>query len=287
MENLFDIDTSPETPELLAIAEKELRETSEIRKKGIAELRDLLKKNPDLNFSDDEDYLVIILRVCHWYPESAIKLLRQIAEFRRDNEKLLKDLMPEQEKIPFIEGGVVNVLTNKDHKNRRVLIVNSGKLWDPSVVSTDSMFRMFYLIHIMAQLEKSTQICGCIVIYDFDGLGMKQIKAMTPSSVQRLLTFIQVAMPLRLKEVHFVKQPFIFNMVWSLMKPFIKEKLKNRMYFHGSNMKELHKFVPPEYLPKNYGGTMPEINYSGKEWYGCVEKHVDFFAQYNTFGFKQ
>lgn len=85
------------------------------------------------------------------------------------------------------------------------------------------------LVHIMAQLEKSTQICGCIVIYDFDGLGMKQIKAMTPSSVQRLLTFIQVAMPLRLKEVHFVKQPFIFNMVWSLMKPFIKEKLKNRV----------------------------------------------------------
>jgi hypothetical protein len=71
--------------------------------------------------------------------------LRQMAEFRRDNAKLIKDLMPEQEKIPFMEGGVVNVLTNKDHKNRRVLIVNSGKLWDPSVVSADSMFRMFYL----------------------------------------------------------------------------------------------------------------------------------------------
>jgi retinaldehyde-binding protein 1 len=58
---------------------------------------------------------------------------------------LIKDLMPEQEKIPFMQGGVVNVLTNKDHKNRRVLIVNSGKLWDPAIVSTDSMFRMFYL----------------------------------------------------------------------------------------------------------------------------------------------
>lgn len=170
-----------------------------------------------------------------------------MAEFRKEHAKVLKGLMPEQEKIPFTEGGIVNVLTNKDHKNRRVLIVNNGQVWDPAVVSSDSMFRMFYLskslshclslfliglcllVHIMAQLEKSTQICGTIVIYDFEGLGMKQIKAMTPGTIQRLLTFIQDAMPLRLKEVHFVKQPFIFNMVWSLMKPFLNQKSKSRV----------------------------------------------------------
>lgn len=71
--------------------------------------------------------------------------LRQIAQFRKDNEKLLKDLMPEKEKIPFIEGGAVNVLVDRDHKNRRILVVNSGKLWDPEIVSSDSLFRMFYL----------------------------------------------------------------------------------------------------------------------------------------------
>lgn len=285
--NLFDIDTSPESAELLAIAKEQLRETPELREKGIAELRELLKKNSDLCFPDDEEFLVIVLRCCHWYPEGAIKLLRQMAEFRKEHEKLLKGLMPEQEKIPFTEGNVINVLTNKDHLNRRVLIVNNGKIWDPDVVSADSMFRMFYLIHILAQREKSTQICGCIVIYDFEGLGMKQIKSMSPGVVGRLLTFIQVACPLRIKEIHFVKQPFIFNMVWSLMKPFIKEKLKNRMFFHGDDMKKLHKFVPPEHLPKNYGGTMPEINYSGKDWYQAVEKYEDAFKQYNTFGFKQ
>jgi len=36
-------------------------------------------------------------------------------------------------------------------------------------------------------------------------------------------------MPLRLKEVHFVNQPFLFNMVWTMFKPFVKEKLKNRV----------------------------------------------------------
>lgn len=76
--NPFDIDTSPETPELLAIAEKELRETPEIKAKGLVELRELLKKNPDLYYSDEDDFLIIILRACHWYPESAIKLVNNI-----------------------------------------------------------------------------------------------------------------------------------------------------------------------------------------------------------------
>jgi retinaldehyde-binding protein 1 len=76
MANRYTIDTSPESKELLEFAEKELRETKEVREKGIAELRELLKKNPDLNYSDDEEFMVIILRVCHWYPDSAIQLVR-------------------------------------------------------------------------------------------------------------------------------------------------------------------------------------------------------------------
>lgn len=164
----------------------------------------------------------------------------------------MKNLLPETEKKALTEGNVVNVLKNKDHLGRRVLIVNCGKLWNPDEISADQMFKLFYLsklsemlfsfneqqkvkysiiftVHIVAQLEKSSQINGVVVVMDFDGLGMKQVKALSPSFTQRLLTFIQKAMPLRLKEVHFVKQPFIFKMVWQLFKPFVQEKLKNRV----------------------------------------------------------
>lgn len=78
MSNVFDIDVSPETPELLAIAEKEIRETPEIREKGLAELRELLKKNSDLYYCDEDEFLVPVLRTTHWYPESAMKLVRSV-----------------------------------------------------------------------------------------------------------------------------------------------------------------------------------------------------------------
>lgn len=45
------------------------------------------------------------------------------------------------------------------------------------------------------------KVYGTVVIMDFDGLSMKQVMGLTPSFSMRLLTFIQDAMPLRLKEV--------------------------------------------------------------------------------------
>jgi retinaldehyde-binding protein 1 len=75
MSNVYDIDASPESPELLEIARVQLRETPEVREAAFKELRDLLKQNPDLHYRDDDSFLEVILRCCHWYPESAIKLV--------------------------------------------------------------------------------------------------------------------------------------------------------------------------------------------------------------------
>lgn len=96
-------------------------------------------------------------------------------------------------------------------------------------MSADQLFRLFYLIHEAAVLEPETQIKGVVVIMDYNGLGMKQVKALSPSFSMKLLSFIQDAMPLRLKEVHMVKEPFVFNLVWNIFKPFIRDKLKKRV----------------------------------------------------------
>lgn len=77
MSGVFDIDVSQETPELLTIAERDIRETPEIREKGLVELRELLKQNQDIHYCDEDDFLVPVLRTVHWYPESGMKLVRK------------------------------------------------------------------------------------------------------------------------------------------------------------------------------------------------------------------
>lgn len=101
---------------------------------------------------------MIFLRPCKFYAKSALELMRRVADFKVKNAALLKDLMPSDEKVAMMEHNVVNVLNTKDHKNRRVLLVNVGKLWDPSKVTADQMFRLFYLVHEMAIQEPVTQV---------------------------------------------------------------------------------------------------------------------------------
>ncbi|XP_015509823.1 retinaldehyde-binding protein 1 [Neodiprion virginianus] len=283
----FRLEEDPIGPETQALALSELRETEENKKNGIEALRKLLEGDKTLFFNTEDDFLVIFLRPCKFYPDSAFALMKRVAEFKEKNAALLENLMPQDERAAFIESNVVNVLKGRDHKGRRVLLVNAGKSWDPSKVSADQLFRIFYLIHEAAMREPETQVRGVVVIMDFDGLTMKQVLALSPTFSMRLLTFIQDAMPLRLKEVHIVKQPFIFNMVWKIFTPFIREKLNSRMYFHGSKMASLHKHLDPSHLPENYGGKLPAIDYTSADWYPVIIENEDKVKEWNSYGLRK
>jgi len=281
----FKLNTNPIDEETRQVAEKELNETPERVASAVAELRSLLQAATDLHYFDDDEFLITFLRPCHFYPESALNLMRKIAEFKLENKAILNNLMPEDEKSSFIENDVVNVLTNCDQDGRRVLIVHCGSQWDTKKVNSDQLFRLFYLIHVAAQVEPQSQVRGVVVIMDFNGMGLKHVGALSPAFSKRLLTFIQDAMPLRLKQVHMVNQPYLFNMVWTLFKPFVREKLKGRMFFHGKDRKSLHKHIKPTHLPSDYGGDLPAINYGGKDWYPCVNDHEKYIQRWNDCGF--
>lgn len=59
-----------------------------------------------------------------------------------------------------------------------------------------------------------------------------------------------------------------------------------QMFFHARDRASLHKFLDPAYLPVNYGGTLPEINYSGKDWFESVKDHEGHIAKWNSFGYR-
>lgn len=54
------------------------------------------------------------------------------------------------------------------------------------------------------------------------------------------------------------------------------------MHFHGNKLEELHKFIPRDYLPANYGGNLPEMDYSSKDWYP-IFRDLDDYIKGNFF----
>lgn len=56
-------------------------------------------------------------------------------------------------------------------------------------------------------------------------------------------------------------------MVFQLFKPFLKDKLKSRIIFHGTDRDSLHQYISPKCLPKQYGGTLSFPLVTGSQWY--------------------
>ncbi|XP_003427228.1 clavesin-2 isoform X2 [Nasonia vitripennis] len=271
--------------EIQEVAKKELRETPDIVKQGVTELRELLKAEPDLKCPLENDaWLVRFLRPCKYYPDSALKLVRNYYSFKQKHSNVYESLKPSNEGNIFAHN-ILTVLPNRDQHGRRILIIELGKKWKHNEVTLDEVFKGCVLYLEAAMLEPTSQIAGAIVIFDMDGLSLQQTMQFTPPFAKRIVDWLQDAVPLRIKNIHIVNQPYIFNMVFALFKPFLREKLKSRIIFHGKDRKSLHKYISPKSLPECYGGNLQIPRVTGKQWLELLMMCDKEFDAINSYGY--
>nr|CAD7395938.1 unnamed protein product [Timema cristinae] len=274
------------------IAREELRETPEVVADALRKLKELIRDEKDLNVSLEDYFLIRFLRPCKFYPHSALERIRKFYKFRLKNPHLADGLSPIYEKNVF-EQDLITVLPKRTQNFHRLITIEIGKKWKPRACSLDDIFKAGMIVLEGAVLEPRTQVCGSEIIIDLEGLSMKQVMQFSPSFAFNLAHFVQECIPLRLKHIHHVNQPYIFNLVFAIFKPFLSEKLRNReciplrlkhihhvnqpyifnlvfaifkpflseklrnrIHFHGSDWSSLHSYIDPECLPTKYGGLM-------------------------------
>jgi hypothetical protein len=107
-------------------------------------------------------------------------------------------------------------------------------------------------------------VAGDVFILDASVASVNHFSKITPTIVKKFLVCVQEAYPVKLKEVHVVNASPIVDTIINWVKPFIKEKIRNRIHIH-SDMESLYKFVPKDILPEEYGGTAGKIDdFNGK-----------------------
>ncbi|XP_011877600.1 PREDICTED: alpha-tocopherol transfer protein-like [Vollenhovia emeryi] len=252
---------------LLEKAKKELRETPEVVAKGFKELKELISEEPDLHVPKDmEDFLIVFLRPCKWYAESAFSLMQRYYRFRQTYSHLYKDLSISKEKT-IMCAGLVWFLPLRTKDGCRVVVFNCGK-WDPKEISVDQCIRGWLVNVFMAFIENKTQIAGVHFILDVEGTSFSQLRHATVPLLRMLSHFLQRCMPFRIKGVHLVNQSRVVNVALALMKPFMEEKYRKRIYTHGINWESLMTHIDKRALPKKYGGEieMPEEQYCVTLW---------------------
>ncbi|XP_076291533.1 alpha-tocopherol transfer protein-like isoform X1 [Lasioglossum baleicum] len=281
----LELELEHPSPELEEVARKELRESPEVQKEAIAKLRELLKAETDLKVPLDNDpWMIRFLRPTKYYPESALKLVKNYYAFKVKHENVYKGLKPSKEKNIF-EHNILTVLPNRDQHGRRVLIIELGKKWKHNKCSLDEVYKGCVLYLEAAILEPSTQIAGAVVIFDMDGLTLQQTWQFNPPFAKRILDWLQEAVPLRVKNIHIINQPYVFNMVFALFKPFLREKLKNRIIFHGTDRKSLHQYLSPKCLPDCYGGSLQIPRVTGPQWLELLLMCDQEYDAINSYGY--
>ncbi|XP_055682214.1 clavesin-1-like [Lutzomyia longipalpis] len=274
------------------VARTELRETDEVRKEAVWQLRKLLEDECDLVTPFHNDFwLIKFLRPCKFYPESARDLIKCYYEFKEKYSVIYNNLLPSKLTRAF-NGDIIKVMPNRDQRGRRILIIEAGKAWNPKIVTPQDLLKMCIMLVEAAIQGPDTQVNGAIVILDLAGFSVSQAKVITPTFIKIIATWIQESIPIRIKAFHIIHETFIIDVLFKMVKPFLKQKLRDRVFFHGKNYSSLHKHIPPDYLYTTYGGTLKPPNCPNQEeMFEAYEKFLGIFDEefltINSYGYKK
>ena len=104
------------------------------------------------------------------------------------------------------------------------------------------------IIMELGALEPKSQICGAIGIFDLKGLSLGQAWHYTPTMAQRTIDMMVKCMPLRVSAIHILNQGWTFDAIFQMIKPFLNEKMRERVFMHGSDYSSLHKHINVDHL---------------------------------------
>lgn len=226
----------------------------------------------ELTTPTDDEFLLKFLRARKFDYDRAFRLLQRYYRLRSENSELYAECYPSAILNTF-ENNIQTILPDFDEMGRTVFIFQAGK-WDPELCSLDEVHLANQMCLEKAIQDGQTQILGIVSIIDMKSYSLQHLRNVRPSHFKKMVAVIQDSFPARFREFHIVNEPYIFEMLFTMVKPFLSEKIKNRIFFHGSNLCSLHEHIPVEILPEELGGETGKFDNSSfvKELLACDEE---------------
>ncbi|XP_022908344.1 alpha-tocopherol transfer protein-like [Onthophagus taurus] len=268
--------------EWLKIAAEELGENPEKRKQEIAAVKLMIMNDPNISIPNEDNFLLRFLRARKFDSKKAFQMIQRYYLMKLKCPELFRCPLPSEcENVFDLQAQFM--LPNRDQLGRRIYIIRVDN-FDASKASIDEIFRANVLALEQVVKEEQTQICGIVVVLDMAGLSLNHAKFFTPYYAKKTVELVQETFPLRFKGFHIVNEPFYFDAVMAVIKPFLKEKMKKRIYLHGNDVSSLHGFMKPEILPLEYGGLQGPFD--NKPWYLELLSDEEHYKNLDQFGYR-
>ena len=256
----------------------ELNENVATRDKDLEIIKEWLTKQPHLPTFDDDHRLITFLRGCKFSLEKCKRKLDMYFTMRTaipeffSNRDITSPEMREVTKVvqvPPLPG-----LT----KNGRRVIVMRGVNKDLPTPNVPEAMKLVLMIGDVRLKEEQVGVAGDVYILDASVATPSHFAKFTPAIVKKFLICVQEAYPVKLKEVHVVNVSPLVDTIVNFVKPFLKEKIRNRIFMH-SDMKTLYEYIPKEILPTEYGGDAGPIQAIHDTWLKKLEEYGPWFVE--------
>lgn len=247
-------------------AEKELRETDAERLSSVRALREWAYQRRDwLKTPLDIQFLLRFLRVRKFTQLAARKTLENYWKARTDSPEWFQNIDSCDPDIQEIVGtGMFLVMPGTDKEGRLICFERPEQLdvdWAIKKFGISKIFKAMICVFDWILMNVNAQVNGIIAIEDMTGFSIKHTMTLyTTENSKKFLAIYQDAYPCRTKAMHFYNEPPIFDPFMTVIKPFMKQKLRDRIHIVGKNLTSLYEKVdmemlPTDYLPDDYKGS--------------------------------
>lgn len=267
-------------PEMQVFIRKELNEDVNTTQRDLQYIKEWLAIQPHLPQFEDDQRITTFLRGCKFSLEKTKRKLDMyftmraaVPEFfsNRDvSRPELRDIL-EYARFPPLPGLTLN--------GRRVIVMRANADDGLLRYNVSDAMKLVMMIGDIRLKEEQTGVAGDVYILDASVATPAHFAKFTPSLVKKFLVCVQEAYPVKLKEVHVVNVSPLVDTIVNFAKPFLKEKIRNRIFIHADGMETLYKYIPKEILPEEYGGYAGPLDNIHNEWVKKMESYRGWFKE--------
>lgn len=163
-----------------------------------------------------------------------------LVRFDPQNDPLKKEL----------ETGKFTVLTTRDSTGAAITVFTANKHFPLNSSHQVTLQGLVYQLDVALD-SVDTQRCGIIFIYNM--IGSKYVN-FDYELCQKILSLLKGAYPARLKKVLIVAAPMWFKAPFKILRLFVREKLRERVFM--VNLPQLSLHIPRGSLPQELGGIL-------------------------------
>ncbi|CAG9854763.1 unnamed protein product [Phyllotreta striolata] len=239
----------------------------------------LLNKNhlPEIPSKNMIEYFIVNNRFCL---ETSKEKINMYYEMRKLLPNLYKEINPKTPRMKkSLNAQYILPLPRLVNGLHRVIFIKNKK---DTGHNFDTLGMIGNVLNVYEVRMHEDLAYGDILLFDYGNLEIGHVLRTTPNHARMVKVILEKTFSNRIEEIHIINHSFLFNILFSIAKPFISVHLREKMHFHDS-IDSLASFIPWEVLPKDYaGGLEKSLDELEVMWKQKLEQYQDRFDQLDT-----